>query len=444
MNRRRFIQSAAVLGLAATRVLGANDRIRVGLIGCGARGQLVGKLMAQVPNVEFAALCDVYHAQIPSALEWAGQGAKIVKDFRRVLEMKDIDAVVVATPDHWHAIPTVLACQAGKHVYVEKPLAHNIVEGRKIVEAARRHKRIVQVGTQHRAAPHYAEAAELIRSGALGPIHFVRIWNYVNMHPRGIGPAEDSDPPTGVDWDFYLGPAPERPFNKNRFIKTYRWFWDYAGGLATDFGTHRFDSMHQLMNVDAPLSVNCTGGRFALNDGAETPDFIQATFEYPNFVMSYEASMLNSFGIGKTTPGHNAYGSRGEFDRPHGEAFYGSNATLISTRTGYEIIPEPAAPSGPGATENTAAKPRAERKIVNGADRTDLHAQNFIDAIRNNAKLFADPETGHRSSNIPHLANISFRVGRKIKWDAKTETIANDPEATKLLYREPRKKWDLI
>lgn len=430
MKRRRFVTAIAFTAFSARRIIGANERIRLALIGCGPRGQLVGKHLAKLPGVEFGALCDVYEAQIPSAREWAGEQAKVIQDFRGVLEMKDIDAVVIATPDHWHAIPAVLACQAGKDVYVEKPLGHSIVEGRKIVNAVRKHKRVCQVGTQHRAAAHYAEAGELIRSGALGPIRFVRIWNYTNMHPNGVGRAEDSAPPEGADWDFFLGPAPARPFNKNRFVKTYRWFWDYAGGLATDFGTHRFDSMHQLMGVDAPVSVQATGRRFELNDGCETPDFLQATFEYPNFVMSYEASMLSSIGIGRTTRDHPNYGARGDFDRPHGEAFYGTKGTLISTRIGYEVIPEPGSD--------------VERKLVAGGDRTDLLAKDFIDCMRSRKKPAADVETGHRSSIVPHLANISLRVGRKINWDAKSEKILGDREASGLLWREPRKKWDVI
>src|SRR5438093_997815 len=214
MKRRQFIkrmaQTAAALSatsaLSADRVSGANDRVRLGLIGCGGRGMLVARLMREVPDVEFAAVCDLYPAHLGRAKEWAGSSAKGYKDFRRLLDQKDIDAVLVATPDHWHAIPTVLACQAGKDVYVEKPLAHNIKEGRAMVAAARRHDRVVQMGAQQRSAPHYAEAARIIRSGELGPVRFVRIWNYTNVFPMCSGRDPDSDPPEGVDWDMYLGP----------------------------------------------------------------------------------------------------------------------------------------------------------------------------------------------------------------------------------------------
>jgi predicted dehydrogenase len=265
------------------------------------------------------------------------------------------------------------------------------------------------------------------------------------MHPNGIGRVADSAPPSGADWDFFLGPAPERPFNKNRFIRTYRWFWDYGGGLIADFGVHRFDSLHQVMGADMPLTVNATGGRYELNDGCETPDFIQVTYEYPGFVMSYEASMLNSLGIGGKTPNHPTYGNRGQWDRPHGEGFYGSNGSLFSSRIGYEIFPEPAATSGPGASgRDTSGPPKTKRIMTEGGDRTDLHVANFIDCVRTRKKPVADAETGHRSSLIAHLGNISYRVGRKLKWNAKTEQIENDREANKMLWREPRKKWDLI
>src|SRR5687767_7530434 len=293
-------------------------------------------------------------------------------------------------------------------------MAFSVKEGRKVYDAVHNHKRILQVGTQQRSAPHYAEVAEIVRSGALGRIRFVRIWNYVNMAPRGIGKVEDSEPPAGADWDFFLGPAPDRKFNKNRFIKTYRWFWDYGGGLISDFGTHRFDSMHQIMGVDAPVSVTATGGRYDLEDGCETPDFVQATYEYPGFVMSYEASMLNSLGMPGRTPGHNSYGARGEWDRPHGEAFYGSNGTLVSSRIGYEIYPEMEAPSGPGAqgaTPGAAARYKMERRSVASADRTDLHVKDFVECVRSRKKPVADVEAGHRSTIIAHLGNIAYRTG---------------------------------
>src|SRR5262249_28098905 len=291
VERRQFVKRAlqttaaasVVPAASARRVHGAGERVNVALIGCGTRGMAVARLMRAVPNVAFVARCDVYEPHAARAKQWAGGDCRALGDFRKVLDQKDVDAVVVATPDHWHAIPAVLACQAGKDAYVEKPLAHNVREGRAIVEAARKHKRVVQVGTQHRSAEHYREVARIVQGGELGKVRFVRVWNYTNLYPRGVGRAEDSRPPDGLDWDFYLGPAPAVPFNKNRFLGTFRWFWDYAGGFITDWGTHRFDSVHQVMGEDAPRSVSAVGGRFELKDGAETPDVLQATFEYSSF-----------------------------------------------------------------------------------------------------------------------------------------------------------------
>jgi predicted dehydrogenase len=454
MKRRQFIrraaQTAAVVSastaFSAQRVLGANERVNVALIGCGGRGMLDAKLMRAVPNVDFVAVCDVYDPRAAEAREWAGTRAKLFRDFRRVLELKEVDAVLIATPDHWHAIPTVLACQAGKDVYLEKPVAHNVREGRAVVNAAKRSNRVVQIGTQQRSAPHYAEVARIIQSGELGRVHFVRIWNFVNMFPNGIGKAPDSDPPPDVDWDFYLGPAPNVRFNKNRFVNTYRWFWDYGGGLVTDFGIHRFDSMHQIMGVDTPRTASASGGRFGLLDGAETPDFVQVTYEYPSFVMSYEASMLNAHGAGGRTPGKKYYQAKGAQDRPHGEAYYGTNGTLIVDRLGFEIYPEMKNVSGPGALGKGEVIEgfRMERKEVAAEDATGLHVKNFIECVRSRKQPVVNAEAGHRSTNVAHLGNIAYRTGRKIRWDASKEEITGDDDAAKLLSRKARKPWDLI
>jgi len=454
MKRREFIRQVAATtailsarsALSAERVRGANERVNVGLIGCGGRGKLVAKLMREAPNVDFTAVCDAYEPRAEEAKEWAGPHCKGVHDFRKILEMKEVDAVLIATPDHWHAIPAVLACAAGKDVYLEKPVGHNIREGRQVVDAASKYNRVVQIGTQHRSAPHYREVQEIIRSGVLGPIHFVRIWNYVNMHPNGIGKVPDSQPPPGADWDLFLGPAPYVPFNRNRFVNTYRWFWDYGGGLVTDFGVHRFDSLHQVMGVEAPVTVSASGGRFEINDGADTPDMVQVTYEYPGFILSYEATLLNSLGAAGRTTGKKYYQAKGEWDRPHGEAFYGSNGTLFSDRIGYEVYPELKVTSGPGAVGRNEKIEgyRAERRDVAGTDRTDLHVQNFIECVRSRRKPVADAEIGHRASTVAHLGNIAYRTGRKLKWDSAKEEIVGDTEASRFLWREPRKKWDVI
>jgi predicted dehydrogenase len=363
------------------------------------------------------------------------------------LEQKSVDAVHIATPDHWHAIPTVLACQAGKDVYVEKPLAHNIREGRAMVEAGRRSGRVIQTGMQHRSAPHYREVQRIIQSGELGEVHFVRVWNYSNLTPGGIGHAEDSAVPDGLDWDFYLGPAPMRPFNKNRFLRNFRWFWDYAGGTITDFGTHRFDTVHQVMGVDAPKTISASGARFALKGDGEMPDVLQAAYEYSDFVLSYEACNINGHGMGGRTPGMNYYSMRGSEDRPHGEAYYGTNGTIFADRIGFELYPEPkfnTRRDGSSAFNDPIQGYRMEPKRVQSKDATDLHTRNFIECVRSRQKPVGDIEIGHRSTIVPHLGNIAFKTGKKLTWDAAKEDFVNAPDASKLLARQARKPWDLI
>ena len=430
MQRRQFLSGGALTALAAQRAMGANDRVTVGLIGCGGRGRYVAALMREAPGVDYGATADVYLPNAERAKEWAGPNARAYQDFRRMLDQKDIDAVQIATPDHWHATATVLACQAGKDVYVEKPLAHNVREGRAMVNAARRYNRIVQAGTQHRSSLHFREVQQIVQSGALGKVNWVRVWNYTNMFPNGIGREPDGEPPAGLDWDFYLGPAPLVPFNRKRFLVTYRWFWDYSGGYITDFGTHRLDTVQQVMGVNAPKTVSASGARFSLRDAGEIPDVLQVTYEYPGFVMSYETCLLNGHGVGGRTANMKYYNAKGAEDRPNGMAFYGTNGALYADRIGYEIYPEPKSP--------------LERKQMNTTDATRLHAANFIDCVRSRNKPNADVETGHRSTTVAHLGNIAFKTGKKLHWNSETEEFVDDGEASKLLARQARKPWDLI
>ena len=258
---------------SAERVLGANRRVRLALIGCGGRGRSVARNMIKVDGAEYVATCDVYDTNAERARDELNPKAKTYRDFREVLERKDIDAVHIATPDHWHAIPTVLACQAGKHVYVEKPLGHNILEGKAMVKAASKAKGIVLTGTQQRSAPHFAELAEIVQSGRIKDIRYVRVWNYANRAPDGLGTEPDSAPPDDLDWDFYLGPAPKVSFNRKRFLGTYRQFRDYSTGRISDYGTHRFDTVHQIMGADRPRTVSASGGRLVVGGMGDQPDF---------------------------------------------------------------------------------------------------------------------------------------------------------------------------
>ncbi len=449
MKRRDFIKqtTAAVstTAISSQRIIGANDRVVIGLIGCGGRGMDVAQLMIKVPGAEYGAVCDVYAPNAEQAKKQLNPSARVFGDFRKLLELKDIDAVHIATPDHWHAIPTVLACEAGKDVYVEKPLAHNVKEGRAMVAAARKHNRIVQTGMQHRSAPHYREVERIVQSGELGEVRFVRVWNYSNMTPNGIGSPPDSPPPEGLDWDFYLGPAPKVPFNRSRFLGTFRWFWDYANGTITDFGTHRFDTVQQVMHVEAPKTVSATGGRFSLKDNGEMPDVLQVTYEYDSFVLSYEACNINAHGTGGRTPEMAYYGMRDKNDRPNGEAYYGTNGALFCDRIGFEIYPEPVAVA---RTRRERSKPieayRMEAKRQQSKDATDLHAAHFIECVRSRKTPNADVEIGHRSTTVPLLGNIAYKTGRKLVWNAAKEDFVNDAAASKLLGRKARKPWDLI
>lgn len=454
MKRRSFLRglvatsAGTTLTLASAQAAGANDRVRVGLIGCGGRGRYVAERMARVPNVEFVAACDVYELKQDRFQQRAGSGCTKYKDFRNVLDRNDIDAVLIATPDHWHAIPTVLACQAGKDVYVEKPLAHNIREGRAMVDAAQKHNRIVQTGTQQRSASHFETMRELIRDGRIGNVRYIRIWNYRNTSPARKRVNREEITPPGLDWDFYLGPAPERPYEANRY-RNFRRYWDYAGGIATNFGTHRFDSVRHAMSIDdlAPKTVSAVGRRYEVFDGSEDPDVVQMTFEYDDFVISYEGCLMNRLGLGFRTPGRPYYNMLGTNDRPNGMAFYGTEGSIFADRLGFELYPElkPGRRADrlkledvtPDLFRTAAANGRSD-------DSTFLHTQNFINCVRSREKPIADVEIGHGSSSLPHLGNIACRTGEKIVWDAANEQAIDAPESAKLLGREPRKPWDLI
>src|SRR5688572_9284827 len=264
MDRRTFAKasgSAMITGAAAasspgSAVAGSNNRIRCGFIGVGGMGRGDLRDFLRCENVEVVAVCDVWQPNMEQAVQMTDGKATGYKDFRRVIDRKDVDVVVVATPDHWHGYITTQACQAGKDVYVEKPLAYNIHEGRRMVEAARKYNRVVQAGTQQRSGRHFQQAVDFVRSGKLGKISRVATWNLQNESPYGMNKFPDSDPPPGLDYDLWLGPAPKRPFNPNRFIFSFRYFWDYAGGYATDWGVHHIDIVQWAMDVRGPKRVS--------------------------------------------------------------------------------------------------------------------------------------------------------------------------------------------
>ena len=439
LTRRSFLKStatAAALGGSLSRVAAAqsankNGIIGVGVIGLGGRGNELAKTFESAKGANVIAVAD------PDAKRSVGAGeryeAQAYEDLRELLDDKNVDAVAIATCNHWHCLAAIWALQAGKDVYVEKPLSLTVSEGRKMVDAARKYNRVVQTGTQHRSAPHYREVQEIVQSGKLGEVRFVRVWNFVNRFPNGIGNPPDAAPPEGLDWDFYLGPAPKVPFNPARFLGTFRWFRDYSGGYITDYGAHRFDTVQQVMGVTAPKSVSSTGGKFSIKDIGDIPDILQVTYEYPGFVLSYEAILLNGFGCGALTPGQKYYNAAGDRDRPHGESYYGTNGTLIADRIGYEVFPEL---KGRGS--------KLEPHRMNTTDATKLHAANFIDCVRSRKKPNADVEIGHTSNIVPLIGNLSYDTGKKLHWDAAKEDFTGAPEATKLLSKTARRPWDLI
>ena len=439
MKRRGFLKTAgagvvAMTARGARRVHGANSRVNVALIGCGERGTLVAGEMSKVDGVRVNVVCDVYTRSAERAREQLGGTAEIAGDFRRVLDMRDVDAVLVSTPDHWHAIPSIRALEAGKHVYCEKPIEHTIQEGLAVVEATRRNPEpVFLTGTQHRSAPHIAQAAQMVQSGEIGEVHFVSVWNYSNSLP-GIPVAPDQAPPSDMDWDFYLGPAPQVPYNPTRHGPRYRAWTDYSSGRVSDYGVHRFDSVHQIMGNDMPRSCGATASRYCLGGAGDHPDVLQATYEYPGWVMSYEALELNGFGsMARTTAGLPHHGARPSAkNRPNGMMFAGTKATLVVDRRALELIPEPG--------EEDQIEPVAQAH----EDATGLHARHFIRCIRDGEAPRCDALVGHRGGVVSHLANISHRVGRKLRWDPDNEVIVGDPEATRLMGKKARPPWDMI
>lgn len=427
VERRDFIKQTIASGVtlagANSGILGANDRIRVALIGAGRQGRGVMKTFAKNSDVQIVAVCDVYQPQIERAIREARiEGAQSHKDFRRILDEKEVDAVIVASPDHWHPLQTVMACQSGKDVYIEKPISVTVDEGRKMVQAARKHNRIVQVGTQQHSGDHYQRAAEIIRSGKIGKVTFVRTWNFGNAAPDGIGNPPDSNPPDGLDWDMWLGPAPMRPFNQSRFgvhpdrWSSFRWFWDYAGGMMTDWGVHHLDIVQMVMGVDAPTSISAMGGKFALTDNRETPDTLTVTYEYPGFVCTYENRECNG----------QSFNGRG-----YGISFHGTEATLFINREFLEIVPE---------EKRKAFDPS---RIENANKQGEVHIRNFLDCVKSRKLPTSDIEIGHHSTSTCLLGNVALRSGKRIVWNAKTEKIEGDQAAAKFLSREYRKPWKL-
>jgi predicted dehydrogenase len=437
MKRRNFIRTSTFTAtgltlagtmpgslLAAPSVIGANDRITLALI--GARNMGWGDLtdLLKQPNVVCKTLCDVDDKVLAEkSAELVKMGHKkpeLEKDFRKVLDDKDIDAVIVGTPDHWHCLPTVGACEAGKHVYVEKPLANSVAEINVMLDAARKYNSKVQVGQQQRSGAHWKSAMDFVRSGKLGTIRQVKFWGNFN-YGAGNEPVPDSDVPEGVDYDRWLGPAPKRPFNRNRFHGSWRMFRDYGGGLMTDWGVHLIDMGLWAMDVKgAPKSVVSQGGNFASQDRAnEMPDTLLVLYEMDGYLMSWE---------------HNGGVQSGPYDQMYGVKFLGTNGSLVADRDKWRIFPEWGGDEF--RMEEVEEQPADHQSHLN-------HCENFVRAIRYGDRLNAEIGIGYLSALYAHLGNISYWSGDRVAYDEKTHSIPGSEKANALVTPSYRAPWKL-
>jgi predicted dehydrogenase len=427
--RRDFIRAAGAAALTSNLftgpLKGANDKVNVGFIGVGTMGS--GNLgFAAKAGVQVAAVCDVYQTNLEKAQAQArklGFEPKTAKDFREILADKSIDAVCIATPDHWHPYITVEACKAGKDVYVEKPACVYVDEGVKMVQAARKYKRVVQAGTMQRSGAFFKKAREIVKSGVLGDITFCRTWQAASTKKEGQGNPPDDTPPAGLDWDLWLGPAPKRPYNVNRWgiapnrWSTFRYFWDYAGGAMTDWGVHLLDIVQFAFDETMPTSVSAQGGKFYVEDNMETPDTMLATFHYPGFVGCYESRTCNPFPL---------------YDAAYGTAFHGTEGTLMVNRGGYSVWKAAKGPTRP--VEDQHDKSMSDMNVP--------HWKNFLECIRTREKPQSDIETCVRSTVPCLLANLSMRHSSWIDWDEKAFTV-KQPEIKKYLQENYRAPWKL-
>ncbi len=419
LNRRRFLQtSAAVTGAFAVpqfilqRAFGANERIVAGFVGVGGQGR--GNLNAFMgKGVDVAGLADVDSKHLAQAMKLAeGKNHKPegFDDYRKMLERRDIDVVVVSTPDHWHALPTIHACQAGKDVYCEKPLSLFISEGRMMVKAARENNRVVQTGSQQRSAENFRRACELVRNGYIGKLEKVLVGIPTANHPGKPGP--DSEPPAELNYEFWLGPAPHRPYNEKRVHYNFRFFWDYSGGQMTNWGAHHLDIAHWGMGVDesGPLEVTAEEVKFNPDGYHEVPESCRLIYQYPDDVTLILGQQQK--------------------DVPQGTTFIGSKGQVFVNRGKLT--------ANPGEILDTELK-AGDTQLENSRD----HHRNFLECVASRKRPICDVEIGHRSAVACHLGNIAARTSQKIVWDAAAEKIVGDAELAAMIERPYRAPWKL-
>lgn len=432
IHRRKFLQNAGVL-LAGGTVLSSldnkafaifknrlapSDQLNVAAIGINGMGWANLTAALKIPGVNVTALCDVDKNVLDKRMNELAKlnidvsKIKTYNDYRKLLEQKDIDAVIIGTPDHWHALQMIHACEAGKDVYVEKPVGNSIVECRTMVAAQQRYNKVVQAGQWQRSQQHFKDAVDYVQGGQLGMIRTVKVWCYQGwMRPEPVVP--DSNPPAGVDYAMWLGPATKRPFNASRFHFNFRWFWDYAGGLMTDWGVHLLDYALLGMKADVPKSIAGLGGKFAYPDLAqETPDTLTTLYEFDKFNLVWDSAM----GI-----------DNGSYGKNHGIAFIGNNGTLVLYRGGWEVLEEP-------QSKNKASKAFA-KPVDNGLQK---HMQNFIDVVksRKTDELRCSIQAGAHVATVAQMGNISFRSGQRLVWDKEAGKFADDKVNEQYLMKQ--------
>ena len=432
IHRRKFLQNAGVL-LAGGTVLSSldnkafaifknrlapSDQLNVAAIGINGMGWANLTAALKIPGVNVTALCDVDKNVLDKRMNELAKlnidvsKIKTYNDYRKLLEQKDIDAVIIGTPDHWHALQMIHACEAGKDVYVEKPVGNSIVECRTMVAAQQRYNKVVQAGQWQRSQQHFKDAVDYVQGGQLGMIRTVKVWCYQGwMRPEPVVP--DGNPPAGVDYAMWLGPATKRPFNASRFHFNFRWFWDYAGGLMTDWGVHLLDYALLGMKADVPKSIAGLGGKFAYPDLAqETPDTLTTLYEFDKFNLVWDSAM----GI-----------DNGSYGKNHGIAFIGNNGTLVLYRGGWEVLEEP-------QSKNKASKAFA-KPVDNGLQK---HMQNFIDVVksRKTDELRCSIQAGAHVATVAQMGNISFRSGQRLVWDKEAGKFADDKVNEQYLMKQ--------
>lgn len=440
-SRRKFIQDLGMgsaglaigglgLGFSAKsygNIIGSNERIKVAIAGTFSRGLAHINAFSQIKGSEIAYICDVDEKALTKGMDLArekGVKPRPIKDFRAALNDKDVDVLSIAMPDHWHTPATILACQAGKHVYVEKPLSHNPNEGEMAIQAARKYNRVVQMGNQRRSWPVLTEGINELKKGTIGKIHMAKAW-YTNNRPS-IGHGKETAVPQGLDYELWQGPAPRRPYRDNLIHYNWHWFWNWGTGEALNNGTHEIDLIRWGLGIDYPLRVNSVGGRYHYKDDWETPDTQIITYDCPgDTAVIWEGRSCN----GRLVEGE---------DR--GVIFYGEGGSLSTGGNSYVFYD----------TKNKVMKEAKSNVQMDGRNTTSpsealdvVHFVNFLDSIRDNKIPNADVESGHKSTLWVQLGNIAQRVGHTLNINQENGHIVNNPEAQKLWSREYEKGWEL-